>query len=735
MSTAMPPTATMGHTMRTRKAMLSSRRSSIRQLRLATRSVRQVFVCLVLTFLLSVSVFSVSRSTRASFTVPQSEFPLPEVIESHDSAPPISSASARAPGLESLSHVGTGGMDVARLGVQTSLGTGAWLEDRSQNAPVPLGGTMIALDGSNGSLVLFGGFEGYSFPYHGYNDTWLYQDGLWTKTHPTPSPPPLGSGGFAEDPGTGCDVLFGGIQLTSSYGNYVLLNETWTYCHGVWRNESSIPSPGPSAGFPMVSDPLCGCVVAFGVNNSAYYTNSLWMYRSGGWHYVPTTTRPPARGFSSMSLDLQTRDLVLFGGYGGYGQNDMFNDTWELAFASNGSATWREDAPAHVPPSRYGTSAFQLPGTEGMGIFGGLLAYAPINSSFALNDTWLFERGDWVNVTPAGPSPAPRGEASVLYDPGDNCTVLFGGGRTGGPTFGDTWTFGCQRVIFDEVGLPLNDSWSVKVNQTLFDSTAANVTLYLGPGPYAFADLPILGLPAGERYNRTPAFGTVIVTDTPVEVNITLQLQYEVTVAWQPLIDGRVWAQGDWVFGNGSTRWFDPNATLWLNATPFKGSAFYHWTGNGTGSYTGSLNNATLSVGSPINETAVFGPQVKYSVTFAERGLPGGVSWTVILAGRASSTYAPTVDFELANGSYTWSARTADSVYSPSVAPGEIVVDGNASTISVNFSQKPTTPASWGAFPFLGVEVPLWAILLIAVTTCLVLIGLTRRRRRRNRAF
>ncbi len=67
-----------------------------------------------------------------------------------------------------------------------------------------------------------------------------------------------------------------------------------------------------------------------------------------------------------------------------------------------------------------------------------------------LGDTWIFQGGAWINVTPAVPdstnTPSPRFGAAIAYDPSDGYVVLFGGAdgaNTGAndPALSDTWEF------------------------------------------------------------------------------------------------------------------------------------------------------------------------------------------------------------------------------------------------------------------------------------------------------
>jgi len=55
--------------------------------------------------------------------------------------------------------------------------------------------------------------------------------------------------------------------------------------------------------------------------------------------------------------------------------------------------------------------------------------------------------------------------------------------------------------------------------------------------------------------------------------------------------------------GNG---WKASGATISITATPATGYHFTNWTGTGTGSFSGTTNPASITMGGPITETATF---------------------------------------------------------------------------------------------------------------------------------
>ncbi len=78
------------------------------------------------------------------------------------------------------------------------------------------------------------------------------------------------------------------------------------------------------------------------------------------------------------------------------------------------------------------------------------------------------------------------------------------------------------------------------------------------------------------------------------------------------------------------------------------------------------------------------GGGTRYSVTFSETGLPAGTSWSVTLGGSQQSSTTGTIVFQMANGTYSWTASATG--YSPTPASGSLAVAGASVSKSLSFS-------------------------------------------------
>jgi hypothetical protein len=92
--------------------------------------------------------------------------------------------------------------------------------------------------------------------------------------------------------------------------------------------------------------------------------------------------------------------------------------------------------------------------------------------------------------------------------------------------------------------------------------------------------------------------------------------------------------------------WRNKGVTVQISATPTGSSAFSLWAGNGTGSYSGTSNPATITMNGPITETAYFGTQtITMTVSYSITGGGSGYSPSVFnyMQGGTSRNYTMTI--------------------------------------------------------------------------------------------
>jgi len=250
-------------------------------------------------------------------------------------------------------------------------------------------------------------------------------------------------------------------------------------------------------------------------------------------------------------------------------------------------------------------------------------------------------------------------------------------------------------VIFVESGLPAGTPWSVTVNGQQVMSTNSSFTLDEQNGSYTFTlPSPIPGGP-GIRYLASSSAGTFTVGSTAIEVILTYRAQYQLSSSAGPLGGGSVYPDGSW---------FDAGSLVSLSALAQAGYEFESWHGSGAGSYSGTNNPATVTMGSPIAEQAQFWASATYPVTFTASGLPGGTNWTVTVNGISNGSSSSAIRFNEPNGSFTFTVLnpvpdTPQTQYVANPASGSFDLVGATASLSIAYIpeyQLAASPASPG---------------------------------------
>lgn len=228
-------------------------------------------------------------------------------------------------------------------------------------------------------------------------------------------------------------------------------------------------------------------------------------------------------------------------------------------------------------------------------------------------------------------------------------------------------------VKFAESGLPVGDSWFVKVNGNNSTSTGSSMTFSLPNGTFSYVMTFIVVGAAGVRYVNFDGTGNVTIGGNSVTVNMVFVTQYYVTFSVSPAGGGSL---------SLASSWYNATTKIEILATPSGGFDFGSWSGTGTGSYSGSSDPAHLWANASITEVAYF--LKLYTVTVDETGLPSGALWYFNVSGLALQSGGPTISFLEPNGSYAFTVATGISYYvSPS--SGNVNVDGKAVVLDVTF--------------------------------------------------
>jgi len=179
-------------------------------------------------------------------------------------------------------------------------------------------------------------------------------------------------------------------------------------------------------------------VVFGGSNELGGFRNDTWALDLGmtpQWSPIAAQgTPPPARYFHASAWDDAHDRLVVCGGYYGDTQHP-FGDLWALSFGA-GPPTWSPIAPAGPAPA-----ARMLANLVYDSLQDRFLLLFGYDGAQALQDVWelrLAPTPVWRQLSPAGAAPATRAASMCVFDAARNRVIIFGGGTNAG-LLNDLW--------------------------------------------------------------------------------------------------------------------------------------------------------------------------------------------------------------------------------------------------------------------------------------------------------
>ena len=248
----------------------------------------------------------------------------------------------------------------------------------------------------------------------------------------------------------------------------------------------------------------------------------------------------------------------------------------------------------------------------------------------------------------------------------------------------ETATFGQTRFNYEfkESGLPGGNLWSINLSGNIQSSTNNTIIFNnLLSGNYTWsASYSNSSGNSKVRYSPGVANGAIQI---PREnfTTISYATQYYLTMKVIPS-------------GSGSTAptsgWFDSGSRVSISNMPNQGFEFSNWTGSGSGSYSGTSAQLSLTMNGPIVETAEMTPL--YAVIFTEHGLPAGITWKVTFNGTTLNSSSNSLAFvAYGTGAFGWSvdsqiAAATGVQYKPNNAFGTVVLPADASSGTVNIT-------------------------------------------------
>ena len=294
---------------------------------------------------------------------------------------------------------------------------------------------------------------------------------------PATRPPALAYHRLAYDSESDRVILFAGRP-----NPIFLSDETWAYDFnsGTWLDMNPMNSPAARAVHAMTYDTLADRVQVFGGIVSAGATSDTWSYdfNTDTWSSLAPATRPSLRLAHRMAPDIESGQVILFGGgqLPGTGVVIFLNDTWAFNATTN---TWTEMSPAVHPIGRVHPGMAYDPESDRVILFGGATEGTPGEEAGFQQDTWAydFNTNAWTNMNPVT-KPSARFHHAMTYDTESDRVILFGG-FTGTSSNAETWAYDFNGNAWTLMS-PLSQPTERRRHAMTYDTESDRVILFGG---------------------------------------------------------------------------------------------------------------------------------------------------------------------------------------------------------------------------------------------------------------
>jgi hypothetical protein len=305
-----------------------------------------------------------------------------------------------------------------------------------RTVPGPRVGHSLIFDVNAKRVLLFDGYlSARARPAPGSqpdsSEIWAWNGNVWQALADSgPRPLARTGNGVVYDVGRHRVVSFGGTTIPGNARD----DDTWEWDGRLWWHVADSGACARDHQMMAYDDARAKTILFGGAcrTQGPAPPTDTWAWSGAGWTRV-ASDGPSAR-ISTMMYDGARQQIVLFGGIGlplipGETQ-PLFDDTWTW----NG-AGWRR-ADVNGPPAR---TAHAMAFDAGAGV---LLLHGGIGRADQFGDFWKWNGQGWTELKPGGPTPGPRQNHAMVYDPVRRKTVLFGGSACQSGTcqiLSDTW--------------------------------------------------------------------------------------------------------------------------------------------------------------------------------------------------------------------------------------------------------------------------------------------------------
>ncbi|HEY5200305.1 MAG TPA: cell wall-binding repeat-containing protein [Acidothermaceae bacterium] len=319
----------------------------------------------------------------------------------------------------------------------------------------------------------------------GANPLWVWDGETWSNPPGGADAPVRESPTIVYDGATRRVLMFGGDRPSCGGQPRTALADTWEWNGSRWVQQHPATSPAPGAGACAAYDLDTKQVVMFGGSGiSGVSDPNTWTWNGTNWTAHQPAPSPPTAGSCGMAYDSVRHQLLLT-------TEDSASSTVE---------TWAWDGAAWSQLPSSGPTEYNLiPAITFDGDLGEVVLYngrTPCTGTFftggcgtPVSQTWAWNGANWQDVS-ATLSPASRFNGALAFDNATHQLVLFGGWPEFGATVADTWILaakGTSSVVPQRLAGADRVATAVAVSQDEFTApqSASAVVLARGDG---FAD-------------------------------------------------------------------------------------------------------------------------------------------------------------------------------------------------------------------------------------------------------
>lgn len=312
-----------------------------------------------------------------------------------------------------------------------------WLEASPDELPgVRICGLMV-YDIESDIVLQYGGFDGTT----GTGDIWAYdvETDTWENMTPANSPPGRFGQGFVYDESRDKVLMFFGVNGHTYY------NDMWEYDYNTntWTEITPTVSPSPRCKGGSAYDIESDQVIFFGgYGSDEINVAETWTYNydENTWVNKTGDSNPPARKRNPLMYDEANDITIMFGGW--LGGSDVIGDTWAYDFESN---TWENMNPSVAPTPRARYGRVYLPEDEVV-----MVTHGYIGEDGDINDTWVYDYAEntWTEIDITGEAMQKRHCFQMALDTESGIIVAQGGSGT--VAYDDTWLLNPYEDIEEE---------------------------------------------------------------------------------------------------------------------------------------------------------------------------------------------------------------------------------------------------------------------------------------------